>query len=128
MNSLTPILPEVLVLVLGLLILILEPFWKPASRRGLGWLTATGLVLIVVVSLFVGRPSEPTSALGGMVRFDWLGFFFKMLFLAGGAATSLLMMDVERLNSRGEGYVLLLASLLGMDLMAASANLVMLFL
>jgi NADH-quinone oxidoreductase subunit N len=45
-----------------------------------------------------------------------------------GAATALLLMDNEKVGSRGESYLLLLASLLGMDLMAASADLVMLYL
>ena len=126
--NIIPILPEILVLTIGLVVLIVEPFWKSEDRRGLGWLTAGGLMLTLVVSLLIGRPGEPVSALGGMVRFDWLGFLFKMLFLVAGAATALFFMDVEKLNRRGEAYVLLLASILGMNLMAASANLVMLYL
>jgi NADH-quinone oxidoreductase subunit N len=126
--NLIPILPEIFILALGIAILIVEPFWKTEDRRGLGWLTAGGLLLTVVVSLLFGRPAEPTSVLGGMLRFDGLGFFFKMAFLVGGAATALFLMDVDKLNRRGEVYVLLLASLLGMNLMAASANLVMLYL
>ncbi len=128
MNSIIPILPEIFILAIGIIILTLEPFWKPEARRSLGWLTAGGLLLTVVVSLLIGRPAEPTPALGGMIRFDWLGFFFKMVFLVGGAATALFLMDLDKLNRRGEVYVLLLASLLGMNLMASSANLVMLYL
>lgn len=126
--NLIPILPEILILAVGIIILILEPFWKTDDRRGLGWLTAGGLLLTVVLSLLFGRPAAPTSVLGGMLRFDALGFFFKMAFLVGGAATALFLMDVDKLNRRGEAYVLLIASLLGMNLMAASANLVMLYL
>ncbi len=128
MKSLAPILPEIFVLAIAIIILIVEPFWKPEARRPLGWLTAGGLLLTVVVSLLFARPAEPISVLGGMLRFDWLGFFFKMLFLVGAAVTSLFLMDVEKLNRRGEAYVLLLASVLGMNLMAASANLIMLYL
>jgi NADH-quinone oxidoreductase subunit N len=80
------------------------------------------------VSIAFGQPSEPTTALGGMIRFDWLGFFFKMLFMFAGAATALLFMDNEKIGHRGEAYLMLLASLLGMDLMAASADLIMLYL
>jgi len=126
--NLISILPEILILAIGIIILIVEPFWKAEDRRGLGWLTAGGLLLTFVLSLLFGRPAEPTSVLGGMLRFDGLGFFFKMAFLVGGAATALFLMDLEKINRRGEAYVLLLASLLGMNLMAASANLVMLYL
>jgi NADH-quinone oxidoreductase subunit N len=122
------ILPEILILIIGLLILVVEPFWKEEKRRNVGWLTAGGLFAAMVISLIFARPGEPVSTLGGMVRFDWLGFFFKMLFMFAGAATSLLLMDNEKVGHRGEAYLLLLSSLLGMNLMAASADLVMLYL
>ena len=122
------ILPEILILILGMLLLIVEPFWKEEHRRNAGWLTAGGLLISMIISLFFGQPGQPTAALGGMIRFDWLGFFFKMLFMFAGAATALLMMDSEKLGNRGEAYLLLLASLLGMNLMAVSSDLIMLFL
>ena len=122
------ILPEILILVLAILILVVEPFWKAEKRRNVGWLTAGGLLAAMAVSFLFARPGEPTATLGGMVRFDWLGFFFKMLFMFAGAATALLFMDNEKIGHRGEAYLLLLASLLGMNLMAVSADLVMLYL
>ena len=122
------ILPEILILVLGILILVVEPFWKEEKRRNVGWLTAGGLLAAMVISFLFGQPGEPTTTFGGMIRFDWLGFFFKMLFMFAGAATALLFMDNERIGHRGEAYLLLLASLLGMDLMAAASDLVMLYL
>ena len=122
------ILPEILILIIGMLLLIVEPFWKEEQRRNVGWLTAGGLFISMIISLLFGQPGEPTATLGGMIRFDWLGFFFKMLFMFAGAATALLMMDSEKLGNRGEAYLLLLASLLGMNLMAVSSDLIMLFL
>ena len=82
------ILPEVLILVLGMLVLIVEPFWKEEKRRNVGWLTAGGLLAAMLISLLFGQPGEPIFTLGGMIRFDWLGFFFKMLFMFAGAATA----------------------------------------
>ena len=122
------ILPEILILAIGLLILVFEPFWKEDQRRNVGWLTAGGLFLAILISLLFGQPGEPTAVLGGMIRFDWLGFFFKILFMFAGAVTALLLMDHERAGRRGEAYLLLLASLLGMNLMAVSSDLIMLYL
>jgi NADH-quinone oxidoreductase subunit N len=122
------ILPEILILIVALLILIVEPFWKEEQRRNVGWLTAGGLLLAMVISFLFGQPGEPTATLGGMVRFDWLGFFFKQLFMFAGAATALLLMDNEKVGRRGEAYLLLLASLIGMNLMASAGDLVMLYL
>ena len=122
------ILPEILILILGILVLVIEPFWKEEQRRNVGWLTAGGLFAAMIISFLFGQPGEPTTTLGGMIRFDWLGFFFKMLFMFAGAATALLFMDNEKVGHRGEAYLLLLASLLGMNLMAVSSDLVMLYL
>jgi NADH-quinone oxidoreductase subunit N len=123
------ILPEALILLLGVLVLILDPFWKPENRRTyLGGLTAGGLFAILAVSLIWTRPGASVPVWGGMLRYDWFAFIFKIMFVVAAAMTALLMMDVDRLGTRAEAYVLLLASLIGMDLMAASNDLVMLFL
>jgi NADH-quinone oxidoreductase subunit N len=122
------ILPEILILALAVILLCVEPFWKEDQRRNAGWLTAGGLFVIIIVSLLFGQPGEPTAVFGNMIRFDWLGFFFKILFMFSAAVTALLLMDHEKAGHRGEAYVLLLASLIGMNLMAVSADLIMLYL
>ncbi|HEX2696791.1 MAG TPA: NADH-quinone oxidoreductase subunit N [Anaerolineales bacterium] len=122
------ILPESLLLLLGVILLIVEPFWKEKDRRVLGWMTAIGLLVTLAVSLLIGRPSDPVTTFGGMVRFDWLGFFFKLFFIFSTAVTALLLMDHESVSHRGEAYILLLASTVGMCFMASAADLVMLYL
>src|SRR3569832_2113313 len=112
--NLLAILPELLLLALAMLILILDPFWKDESRRAnLGWLTAGGLTVTLVLSLLLGLPASPVSALGGMVRFDWLSFAFKLFVIFGAAVTALFMMDVEGLSRRAEAYLLLVAATIG---------------
>ena len=66
--------------------------------------------------------------LGNTVRFDWLGFLFQMLFVFGAAITALFLMDDEKVGQRGEVYVLMLASTIGMCLMASASDLVVLYL
>ena len=123
------ILPELLLLTLAVILLVVEPFWKTEDRRNTGWLTFGGLIVSLIVSLLFARPAgDPQSVFGGMLRFDWYSFFFKMLFIFSAAATSLFMMDHEKLGRRGESYILLLATTMGMGLMASSADLVMLYL
>lgn len=123
------LLPEILLLVLAGLVLTFDLIWSENRKRGLGWLTAGGLTLILVVSLLFARPGEQAIFVwGGMLRFDWLGFVFKMLFIFGAAITALFAMDVEELGMRGEFFILTLISTMGMGLMAASADLIMLYL
>lgn len=128
--NLLAVLPELLILVAGLLVLTLDPFWKKdeARRVNLGWLTAGGLSAALVASLLLGQPGEPVLAWGGMVRFDWLAFVFKMFIIFAAAITALFFMDVERLGKRAEAYLLLLAATIGMCLMVSASDLVMLFL
>ena len=122
------ILPEILILALAVILLCVEPFWKEDQRRNVGWLTSGGLFFIIIISLLFGQPGEPTAVFGNMIRFDWLGFFFKILFMFAAAVTALLLMDHEKAGQRGEAYIMLLASLIGMNLMAVSADLIMLYL
>ena len=123
------ITPEILLLVLTGLVLIFDLVWTEDKKRGLGWLTAGGLALILVVSLVVSRSgSNPELMWGGMVRFDWLGTVFKLLFIFGAAITTLFAMEVENLGKKGEFYILMLVSTVGMCLMASAADLIMLYL
>ena len=122
------ILPEILLVILVGLVLVLDLIWPEARRRNLGWLTAGGLVLTLAATLILARPGAESELLwGGMLHHDWLGTTFRLIFIFGAAITSLFAMDIEYLGKRGEFYLLLLVSTLGMTLMASAADLIMLF-
>lgn len=128
-TMLLAILPQICLLVLGLLVLSFDLIWSEANRRNLGWLTAGGLVLTLVTTVAFGHPAGTGRLIfGGMLRQDWLTFVFELLFLTGAALTALFAMDIDVIGKRGEFYLLVLASTLGMTLMAGAADLVMLFL
>lgn len=123
------ILPEIGLAVLALLVLVFDLAWRGKEKRNLGWLTAGGLVVVFIISLVFSRPGEESVQVwGGMLRHDWLGYSFTLLFIFGAAATSLFAMEIKPLGQKGEFYLLLLVSTIGMSLMAASADLIMLFL
>ncbi len=122
------ILPEIGLLVLMALVLLLDVLWAKKTS-GLGWVVFTGLLLIILVSLLVVRfPEEGTLTWGGMLRFDAAGFVFRLLFLCGAALTVLLSVQHADFGKKGEYYLLLLVSTLGMSLMASAADLIMLYL
>ncbi len=124
------ITPELLLLLVALVVMALDLAWKEdEERRALGWVTAAGLVAAMAVSLWVALPPRGGATLwGGMIRHDVLAFVFQMAFFFAAAITALFAMDVESIGRRGEFYLLLLASTLGMALMAAANDLVMLYL
>ena len=123
------LLPEILILVLAGLVLAGDLIWSDERKRSLGWLTAGGLALILVICLIFARPGDQAVILwGGMLRYDWLGFAFEMLFIFGAAITALLSMDVEELGKHGEFFLLMLVSTIGMCLMVTSADIIMLYL
>lgn len=128
-SMLFAVLPEILLLVLAGLVLIFDAVWDDTRRRSLGWLTAGGAALIIVLSLFVAQPGDaPRLVFGGMVRQDWLSFAFKLLFIFGAGITALFAMDIDILGKRGEFYVLMLVATIGMNLMASAGDLIMLYL
>ena len=124
------ILPEIGLLVLAGVVLFFDMITTEARRRSLGWLTAGGLAAIGILAVAFSRPPEvPQLVLGGMLRQDWLTFAFRLIFLFGAAVTALFAMDSEKsFGRRGEFYILLVTATLGMSLMAASADLIMLYL
>lgn len=123
------ILPEMLLLGLAVLVLALDLILPDERRSALGWITAGGLGAIIVAALTLSMPgSEPQLIWGGMLRFDWLAFTFKITFLFAAAVTALFSMELPRIGKRGEFYFLMLASTLGMIFMASAGDLIMLYL
>lgn len=128
-EMITAILPQISLVVLALIVLAYDLVLRDGEKRGLGWLTAGGLMVVLVITLVFSRPGEESIQIwGGMLRHDWLSFSFTVLFIFGAAATSLFAMEMKSLGQKGEFYLLLLVSTMGMSLMASSADLVMLFL
>jgi NADH-quinone oxidoreductase subunit N len=123
------ILPEIGLLVLVGVVLVVDIFLRKENSRILGWVTLVGLVVIALMSLlFSTPPAEPQLIWGGMLRADSAGFVFRLIFLSGAALTTLFVLENPEVGQRGEFYILLLVSTLGMNLMAASADLIMLYL
>src|SRR5512146_1117173 len=123
------ILPEIGLVLLAALVLVLDLIWRGSLRRRLGWVTAGGLVVIAILAVLLARPAgQPELIFGGMLRLDGTAFVFRLLFLAGAALTALFMVDQEPEGQQGEFYILMLVATLGMNLMASSADLVMLYL
>lgn len=128
-SMIVAILPQILLVVLAGVILAFDAIWKPENKRLLGWIVAAGLLMIIIISFLFSTPtSQGRLIFGGMLRQDWLGFAFTIIFMFAAAITALFAMDMKDVGIKGEFFLLMLISTLGMSLMASSADLIMLYL
>ena len=128
-STLLAILPEFLLVVLAGLVMLLDLLWPESRKRALGLTAATGFGVIAMAALAFSLPKGGNALiLGGMIRDDFVSFFFRMLFLLSGLIVSLISLDSPGVGRKGEYYAILVGAVLGMNFMAASADLIMLYL
>ncbi|MEW6298282.1 MAG: NADH-quinone oxidoreductase subunit N [Thermodesulfobacteriota bacterium] len=122
------LLPGLILTVTGLLILFWDLWMRPEERRLLAWLGLTGFVAAGVVSVLLWGRNE--SAFNGMLALDAYALFFNVIFCLVGGMT--VLMSVHYLDTveiqPGEYYALILFATVGMVLMAAATDLIVIFL
>ena len=130
----TLLLPELILTVAGVVVMLLDAFTR---RNGQRWLTGgvalAGLAASAAATLWLWSGADGTavgSAWGGMIVLDPLRLSFTLVFLVVAALTVLVSMvwvEWEGLPA-GEFHTLLLFATVGMMIMAAGNDLVMIFL
>ncbi len=120
-----PLLLDLALCALALLVFAADLIMPREEKRGLAHLACAGLVLILATSFVVDLRG---TAFGGVFVLDGLALWFKRIFLGAGALAVLVAAEPsERVFPRrqGEYYLLLLASLLGMSLLASARELLL---
>ncbi|MBN1628192.1 MAG: NADH-quinone oxidoreductase subunit N [Thermoleophilia bacterium] len=140
--DLIPVIPELILLVAACLVLLVEPFLKPAADKGgpadkggaaggdktaVLAIALTGLLGSIVVSLAL--TGENRVSFAGMLTLDDWAVFFKVLFALGAAVAILMSPAYLEAHRRhlGEYYALVLFAVIGMDLMAAARDFILLY-
>lgn len=126
--NIAPILPEILLSVLGMVLLLLNVFTPDAKRSVLGYISLIGLIATgVVICSGWGTHIESFS---GSVVLDNFASFFKLIFLvAAGLAILISDQYMEREGcNHGELYPVILFTVVGMMLMASGTDLMTIFL
>ena len=121
------VLPEAVLSGFAILVMVLDPFMPPRQKGLLAWLSLAG-VIAAEAALFESSLS-PGPAFNGAVSADPFSFYFIFLFLLVAALTVLGSMDYlerDKIN-RGEFYALVLMATVGACFMAASTELIMVF-
>ncbi len=126
--NLRVIAPALIVAVSALIVLLGELVTPASRKRWLGYASLLGLVLaaLAAVSLW----GSNTAAFRGMVIADNFGLFLTLVIAIGAILSVLLSIDFIRVQGieQGEFYVLLLASVAGMIIMATATDLIIIFL
>jgi NADH-quinone oxidoreductase subunit N len=123
------ILPEICLLVLLAIIMVVDLVWPKDKKVPLGWITAGGLIVTALLTVFLSPPPITARLIwGGMMRQDGASYVFQLIFITGAALTALFSVDNDSLGQRGEFFALMLVSTLGMMLMASAADLILLYL
>jgi NADH-quinone oxidoreductase subunit N len=119
--------PELWLGGLGLVLLVVDLLVPDGRKAVVGWAAVCGLALslLPIVGLF---GAAPRTVLFNTYAVDGFAVFFKLVAVAATILVMLSAMDVLRGRTRFEGemYILLTFTALGLCLMAASADLIML--
>ena len=123
-DNLDLLTPEFALAGLAFLVLAVDLVLPEGRKIYLAWLSIAGLIALMVVSL-VMLWDEQESLYDGLLAVDDFSLFFKVFFMGIGVFIILSSMDfVEKtLKHQGEFYGLLLFSILGMNVMAQSREL-----
>ena len=120
-------LPEILLTIAGTFLMVLDPILRKRSSYAFGHLTILALLAALAGSIVAFR--DPGPAFGGMLVVDGFATFFRVLTIAVGILTVLPSYRfLARQNAEtSEYHALLLFSIAGQCLMAASNDLIMVF-
>ena len=126
--NLYAILPAVVLSVFGVVVMVAEPFVSEPKKSGLAWLALAGTVTAMLA--LVPMTEQRGRWFSNLWVVDDYGVFLSFVFLLVAAITILTSVDYlrrERMN-HPEFYALLLFATAGMLMMAASNELMMVFL
>jgi len=120
------LLPGMLLVIVGLSVLALDLFSRQ-DEESLGWITLLGLG--ASAAAIAGLWGQQGNGFGGTLLLDRLSVVLALLIVATGVLVVLMSMNyLETIEtSGGEFYALVVFSLAGMVFMAASSDLILLF-
>jgi NADH-quinone oxidoreductase subunit N len=128
LQSIVPILPELVLVVVALLVLLFDLFLPKGRKSILGWYSLAGVAVAAYVSFQL--MGVQGTFFGGTFQLDPFSTFFKFVFYIAcglGILVSINYLKTEDLE-RGEYYALMLFATSGMMLMASAADLITLYL
>ena len=122
-------MPE-LVIALTLLIVLVFDLFDSISKKVLGWMTIVGAGIALWVSIQMHQAGTVGTQFNEMFKVDNFSLFFNIIFLVSTILVALISISYMGGENRKQGpyYLLILLATLGMMLMAAGNELIIVFL
>ena len=123
------LMPE-LVITLTLLIVLVFDLFDSISKTVLGWMTIVGAGIALWVSIQMHQAGIVGTQFSEMFKVDNFSLFFNIIFLVSTILVALISISYLGSGDRKQGpyYILILLATLGMMLMAAGNELIIVFL
>ena len=123
------LMPE-LVIALTLLIVLVFDLFDSISKKVLGWMTIVGAGIALWVSIQMHQAGTVGTQFNEMFKVDNFSLFFNIIFLVSTILVALISISYLGGEDRKQGpyYILILLATLGMMLMAAGNELIIVFL
>jgi len=121
------LLPEISLIIVGVVIICLDLLVGEENKSVLGYLAFIGLIFPLALTLALAGRNE--SSFGNALVIDPLAIFFKVLFLVAAGLVILASIDyAQRLPiMQGEYYALVLFATAGMMFMASTRELISIY-
>ena len=123
------LMPE-LIIALTLLIVLVFDLFDSISKTVLGWMTIVGAGIALWVSIQMHQAGTVGTQFSEMLKVDNFSLFFNIIFLVSTILVALISISYLGGRDRKQGpyYLLILLATLGMMLMAAGNELIIVFL
>ncbi|KAA5547417.1 NADH-quinone oxidoreductase subunit N [Adhaeribacter rhizoryzae] len=126
--------PELMLALFFLLIVALDLFKSKLIKAALPWVALSGILISLISQIYFLNNNQAKQAklfFSGLLITDGLALYAGLLFSVAGILTIVLSVLSKQLqlkfSGRGEYYAYILVLLAGLNLMAKSVNLLMLF-
>ena len=123
------LMPE-LIIALTLVIVLVFDLFDSISKAILGWMTIVGSGIALWVSIQMHQAGTVGTQFNDMFKVDNFSLFFNIIFLVSTILVALISLSYLGRDDRKQGpyYLLILLATLGMMLMAAGNELIIVFL
>ena len=128
--DLRAITPELLLVTLGMVMLVVDLLTEPGQKRAVAWVGVAGLIIALFPSASL-LSAAPRFVFAETYAVDPFAAFFKIVAITSGILVLLASMEFftgRGVHNEGEVYTLIVFMVLGLVLMAAAADLILIFL